>query len=60
MRGSSADDRQPLTEEYVARMIDIAIWQSETRVLARVKKAILANNQKISEQLTEAGVFSQE
>jgi hypothetical protein len=49
-----------LTTESVSRMIDIAIWKAETRILKRVVKAMLANNQRILEQLTEAGVINQE
>jgi hypothetical protein len=49
-----------LTKEDIAKMIDIAIWKSETRILKRVVKAILANNQRILEQLTEAVVINQE
>jgi hypothetical protein len=41
-------------------MMDIAIWKSETRVLKRVTRAILANNRRILEQLEEAGVINQE
>lgn len=62
MNGQVGDDRfkSELTKEDISRMIDIAIWKSETRILAKVKKAILANNQSILEQLTEAGVINQE
>ena len=54
------DGKPELTREEVARMIDIAIWKAESRILEKVKKAILANNQRILEQLTEAGVINQE
>jgi hypothetical protein len=54
------DIKPELTTESVSRMIDIAIWKSETRILERVKKAILANNQRILEQLREAGILNQE
>jgi len=48
-----------LTKEDIAKMIDIAIWKSETRILKRVVQAVLTNNQRILEQLTEAGVINQ-
>jgi hypothetical protein len=49
-----------LPKEDIAKMIDIAIWKSEKRILGKVIKAISANNQRILEQLTEAGVINQE
>jgi hypothetical protein len=49
-----------LTKEDISRMIDVAIWESETRILKKVTKAILANNQRILDQLTEAGIVNQE
>lgn len=60
-KNNSDDGLKPeLTAESVVRMIDVAIWKSERRIYAQVIKAILANNQKILEQLREAGVLNQE
>lgn len=47
-------------DERIAKLIDIAIWRSETRILNTVKTAILANNKRIEEQLIEMGVISPE
>ncbi|MBV6341481.1 hypothetical protein [Candidatus Magnetobacterium casense] len=52
--------KSELTKEEIARMIDIALWKAETRILKKVVKVILANNQKVLEQLTELGVINQE
>ena len=61
MTNNSDNSPKPeLTTETVARMIDVAIWESERRIYAKVIKAIVANNQKILEQLTEVGVINQE
>jgi len=49
-----------LTIPLVQGMIKDAVYESEMKVLARVKDVILANNEKITEQLQEAGVFNQE
>jgi len=58
---SEEDKPEPeLTTESISRMIDVAVWKSETRILRKVIKAILANNQRILEQLTEAGMINQE
>ena len=56
----TSDNKHEVTEEYIAKMIDIAIYKFEIRFGRRVKDAILANNQRILEQLIEAGVINRE